>query len=731
MRSPFFGPIPASAALLAVALSAAQASGPLAYTTDGRPYRLDATQPVRLVVDAGPLASRAHAQAVAMVDRACRTWEAVPTGRLKLERVGELSQDIDGHNVMEFLSQLKEGDPCPILFDNDGSILTTLFGGTIGSGVHVRWWAQPDSAQYTLSVLIIHGPSLSAYSDDYITQVIAHELGHLVGLDHSQLNQGVIRDGDPTDDALAPVMSYSWGPNSQVHLHPEDEAWLSWLYPTPEFADGTGSIRGRVLLPDRKTGLMGVMVVARSVDRPMVTAVSAVSGDRFFRADAFSLDAGRPGDVRGSGVLSSGVYDLDRLGELFIPGLPPGSYTLELQQLEAEPIVKRTGYLIGGPKFWRQDSSAQDPPGASTPVVVNAGQETTGIDIVVNGQDLGEPQSVAELEPNPWHQPQTVRLPAVIEGAVEGDAGPVSQAAQRPEQYDDVYRVRLQEWTTVTAVLSAAQPAADLDLYLVELYTGDYGVAAQAIGPGTPPEILQERLSPGDYLFAVHHAGGPASAYTLRLLGTPAPDPARATELVDIDYLYISDVTETSAVVHWRLTSTAPALFSCGQPLHEEAVPTARDHTNPLTGLPAGGRYPVRVAVGALADQHRLGTTITTAKPAALNGTPQVVVNGSVGSITGKYVGRDIAKALVHIRNLGDGEALNVRLESVEPAPGWELMSQTLYGTGLPPTVEVGRMGVGTDAPFGISLVRVYGPFDPEITVHGSYTDAAGTVRKF
>ena len=72
-----------------------------------------------------------------------------------------------------------------------------------------------------------------------------------------------------------------------------------------------------------------------------------------------------------------------------------------------------------------------------------------------------------------------------------------------------------------------------------------------------------------------------------------------------------------------------------------------------------------------------------------------------------------------------------MRIESVELAPGWELLTETLFGTGLPPALEVGRMGPGADAPFAVSLVRRYGPTDPGITVHGSYTDAAGTVRKF
>jgi hypothetical protein len=740
MRSPFFRIIPAAVALMAVVLSAARASGPLAFTADGRPYRLDPTRPTRLVVDAGPLGPRTHNQAAAMVEQALRTWEAVPTARLHFERVGELPQDIDSHNVLAFLNQLKDGDPSPILFDTDGSMFDLLFGagssrGT--TGAQTNWWGDPRSAQVTFSLVFVNGLLLSLYSDGYVAQTILHELGHFVGLDHSQLNQHVLQDGDPTDDALAPAMSYSWGPNVRPGLHCEDAAWFSWLYPSPEFAAQSGSIRGRVLLPDRKTGLLGIMVAARRVGDPEVTAVSGVSGYRFGGLNDLPQDAGRPGNFRGNLLHRSGVYELDRLGEFLIPGLPPGAYTLELQQLQDRPDVNRTGYLIGGPKFWQEGSSSQDPPGASTPVAVTAGQEAGahgvggGIDIVVNGEDLGEPQSVAEAEPNPWHQPQAVRLPAVIEGAVEGDARPVSQIPQRAEQLDDFYRVRLQEWTTVTAVLSAAQPAADLDLYVLKLDTGDYSIEALTVAPGTPPEVLQARLFPGDYLFAVYHAGGPASAYTLRLLATPAPEPARVVELVDLDYLLVSDVTETSAVVHWQATASGPAEFYYGQPFQEVAVPKARDHTYPLSGLPAGARVPIHPVVGPPGHRRGLRTSLTTAKPAAPNGTPQVTIARPSGTISGEYLGRDTAVAGVHLQNVGDGEALNVRIESVEVAPGWELVSETVFGTGLPPTLEVGRMGPGADAPFGVTLVRRSGPTSPGITVHGSYTDAAGTVRKF
>src|SRR5437870_2246109 len=81
-----------AAALLFLAAThpPAQAGGPLGITPDGQPYRWDSSNPVRYIVDAGPLGPRSHAAAVAMVERAFQAWKNVPTARLQFESAGEL-----------------------------------------------------------------------------------------------------------------------------------------------------------------------------------------------------------------------------------------------------------------------------------------------------------------------------------------------------------------------------------------------------------------------------------------------------------------------------------------------------------------------------------------------------------------------------------------------------------------------------------------------------------------
>ena len=78
-----------------------------------------------------------------------------------------------------------------------------------------------------------------------------------------------------------------------------------------------------------------------------------------------------------------------------------------------------------------------------------------------------------------------------------------------------------------------------------------------------------------------------------------------------------------------------------------------------------------------------------------------------------------------------DGDALNVRIEAVTPASGWQAVSEALLGAKLPETLTIGRIGAGGEGNFGVYLLRRSGNADPGATVHGSYTDAAGAVHKF
>jgi hypothetical protein len=726
-------------ALLLGALGPVQAGGPVFVRTDGQPVRWDQSQPVRYVVDSGRLGKRSHDTAVAMVARAFQKWQTLPTARLEIEAAGELPADISGRNVLQFLDELAPGDPSPILFDSDGTILDRLIGRG-ASGVLVGFGlpvvdAQSGQIDQGVMVLCDRAVETFGFGAGFFEWACTHELGHFLGLAHSQLNGEQMFDGDATNDDLSPAMYYP-GPNTRGGLHRDDVAWFSWLYPSGEHAAGTGTIRGRVLLPDRSTGLQGVQVFARRVGDPQVTAVSAVSGFRFRGVFGGIDDFARVGDPRYRG-LPGGEGEPELMGEFLLPGLLPGSYTLQLQSLDTLPGAPvPAGYLVGGTKYWRAGSTAQDPNTEATPILVNAGQEVSGIDIIVSGEDLGQPQPVAEQEPNGLLQAQRITLPAVITGEVSDseDDGAGAPVDSDPE-LQDVYQVALRESTVITALLSTQEAAADLDLYLMR--EGQRSVIALSNERAGRLDSLQLHLPPGIYYLGVHRSGRTSSRYTLRLLATPAPAPSKEPEVAWISYVLLGDVTPTSAVLRWQTTLEAPSVVYYNRPLreigstrrernHELVLPELSPSTQSLIQI----KEQVDFLARSLGLSGILGQSIvpvTTAVLPTANGVPHIVVRGSVALLDG----RDVAEVVLQLLNAGNGDAVSVHLNEVALPEGWALLSDTREETKLPDRLELGRIGAGGAGVFILRMTRTGGSADPRVTVRGRYTDATGREMTF
>lgn len=721
------------AALLPVLLAAsgpARAGGPLFVRADGQPYRWNLSQPIRYQVDPGSLGRRSHAAAVALVERAVQSWEQLPAAP-RFRPAGELARHITGANILGFLQGFSRGDPSAFLFDSNGSVIDALFGQGASSFFIGFGWphrTDPQSARITAGVVVLNGRVSPLYTDDYYLWDCTHELGHLLGLGHSQLNEEVKYDGDPANDDLSPIMFYP-GPNTHGRLHRDDQAWFSWLYPTAATYDSTGAIRGRVLLPDGVTGLQGVHVIARRVGDPQVTAVSGISGF-LFRGVYPAVDLLQSGNLQS--LRMGGWTDPAHLGEFVIPGLPPGSYTLELQDLDVFPAVPvPAAFLVGGPKYWRDGSSAHDPPLAFTPIVVNAGQEVSGIDLVLNGEGLGDPRPVAAQAPNRLPNAQPVSLPAVIAGSLDGagsaPAGPVIPSDQ---DLQAVYSVTLSEWTTVTAILSAADAQADLDLYLLEQQGAKRVVLAASTDPGTPPELIQQRLPPGSYYFGVYQNGSRAAAYTLRLMASPAPNVAPPLVIGWIQYLLLGDVTDTGATARWRTDSPTPSVLYYDQPFREiGSTRRETDHTLSLTDLKPAAYSLVAVSAAAgpkFLQLDQVVASLTTASPPAAGGAPHLVIDSSPFLFP-----NGIAEVDVTLSNLGAGDALGVRIEQVTLAPGWAILTSHRDAASLPPVLEAGRIGAGGAGALVLRLMQQSGTAAPAVTVHGTYTDAAGTTLRF
>ncbi len=123
-----------------------------------------------------------------------------------------------------------------------------------------------------------------------IQSVATHEIGHVLGLDHTAIVSATMNPGTGT------------GRTDQRVLKADDQAGSSVIYPHPDFANSTGGIAGRIVLAG--AGVFGAHVVA--LDEAGRSVVSTLS-------------------------LKDGAYR--------ISGLAPGSYSVYAEPLDG-PVTE-------------------------------------------------------------------------------------------------------------------------------------------------------------------------------------------------------------------------------------------------------------------------------------------------------------------------------------------------------------------------------------------------------
>jgi hypothetical protein len=244
-------------AAFACAAGAAHAAGPLGVCNNA-PLKYAAPSTVRLNFDGGgTLGSRSKAQADAIVTAAMAKWTNVATATVSLTRSTDLPVDVTAANYSTYLNSMSDGIN-PVIYDTDGSIVDTLLGvgasnsvlGFAGSG----WFGSP-TCRYAEGRAVINGKI--GVSDATMTNVLAHELGHLIGLDHTQLDstQGLAGSNYP--------LMYPIAYRTLATLHEDDVASVSALYPDTTVAATYGTLNGTFTLANGTTAVRGANIWAR------------------------------------------------------------------------------------------------------------------------------------------------------------------------------------------------------------------------------------------------------------------------------------------------------------------------------------------------------------------------------------------------------------------------------------------------------------------------------------
>lgn len=325
------------------------------------------------------------ASAEDFVATAFASWSSVTTAALQINHAGRLSEDISGSNVQNAGSLILPVDiqpnspkPIAIINDYDGSVVDAFLGTGAGSedlcdSNSVISVADNFTADghFGHALVIING-NCARYSDDLpiLQYRLARQLGRVLGLDWSQLNDNVVTGmpaptmndyaGYPLMHPMGALCYPSYGCQSNpLQTRMDDQAAISRLYPVTGanignfpgktlFYENTARIEGSVRFPawngSTGQGMQGVNVIARMID-PVTGlpshkySASCVSGF-LFRGDAgnpitgYTDNSGERQDRFGSNNTSlEGYFDL--AGLQFPAGYSTVQYQLSVESVNS------------------------------------------------------------------------------------------------------------------------------------------------------------------------------------------------------------------------------------------------------------------------------------------------------------------------------------------------------------------------------------------------------------
>lgn len=292
------------------------------------------------------------ADVLRVMQQSFAAWQEVPTAYIAFTYLGTTTipaSTTDRNNV--------------ILYDASG----TTIGAPAGAGViaitRVQW---NENGNITDADIVFNGRDFEFSAEENNTpsglvdlqDVMTHEIGHLLGLDHTPLV------GAPTVRPTMNPFNTASAPRIGRTLEHDDRAGVTALYAQ---GNATGGIAGQIVKPDG-SGAFGVHVV---VYQP---------GTSVFVASGLS------GSTGSMGPGGDGRYE--------ILGLPPGDYQVAIEPHHASISHANFSGIFNHPfdgGFTRKYYNNATGQNAAQTLRVSAGQIQTGIDFFLGPNAPGAP----------------------------------------------------------------------------------------------------------------------------------------------------------------------------------------------------------------------------------------------------------------------------------------------------------------------------------------------------
>jgi hypothetical protein len=240
------------------------AGGPMNVCSTGVPIKYPGTGTINLQFDQGILGSRTKANSDALVANAIGLWTNVGSSSVivrqdpahpyiydpTLNPLTYAPVDVTAANFATFDNHFQDGLN-PVVYDSDGSIIDSLYGTGANNSIlgfaGSAYYDAPTCA-YAEGQAVLNGkPVLTnslgqtfTISDQTMTTTIAHEVGHLIGLDHTQLNS---TQGGISSTSAYPLM-YPIAYRTLLSLHEDDVAAITALYPDTTVNTSYGQLTG-------------------------------------------------------------------------------------------------------------------------------------------------------------------------------------------------------------------------------------------------------------------------------------------------------------------------------------------------------------------------------------------------------------------------------------------------------------------------------------------------------